>query len=157
MGGVAPGRDMQISLEVAVTSEWQASDHTLGGRISIAREAASLSPAQVGRRLGIKTETLRNWETDRSEPRANRLTMLAGVLGVTPSWLLMGQGEGPVSADVSSGDLETLQRLADDARREQQNLAATLARLDAKIVKLRDRVCQDEALPEAEGVASEFV
>jgi hypothetical protein len=80
--------------------------------------------------------------------------MLAGVLGVTPSWLLMGQGEGPVSADVSSGDLETLQRLADNARREQENLADTLARLEAKIVKLRDRVYREEVSAEVEEVES---
>ena len=35
------------------------------------------------------------WESDRSEPRANRLTMLAGFLGVTPTWLLYGVGNAP--------------------------------------------------------------
>ncbi|MDH3757970.1 MAG: helix-turn-helix domain-containing protein, partial [Gammaproteobacteria bacterium] len=48
--------------------------------------------------LGIKTETLHDWETDRSEPRSNRLLTLAGVLNVSPTWLLTGAGEAPIDA-----------------------------------------------------------
>ncbi len=133
-------------------NDWQASDHTLGGRISIAREAASLSSAQVARRLGIKSETLRNWETDRSEPRANRLTMLAGVLNVSPGWLLSGRGEGPPVGDMSGDDVLALQMLVNSARREQQNLADTLDRLEAKISHLTGRVDQGQWSPEPERV-----
>jgi transcriptional regulator with XRE-family HTH domain len=135
-----------------VDTDWQASDHTLGGRISIARETASLSSAQVARRLGIKSETLRNWETDRSEPRANRLTMLAGVLNVSPGWLLSGKGEGPPVGEVSGADVLALQLLVNSARREQQTLADTLNRLEAKISHLGDRVDQGQWSPEPERV-----
>ena len=69
---------------------------TLGGRIVQAREALSLTTAQLARRLGVKTETLQAWESDRSEPRSNRLLMLAGMLSVSPTWLLMGSGESPI-------------------------------------------------------------
>ncbi|WP_136661099.1 helix-turn-helix domain-containing protein [Nitratireductor sp. XY-223] len=68
---------------------------TLGGRISRARDALDLTTSQLARRLGVKTDTVHAWETDRSEPRANRVTMLAGVLGVSPTWLLNGIGEAP--------------------------------------------------------------
>lgn len=129
-------------------TDWQASDHTLGGRISIARETASLSSAQVARRLGIKSETLRNWETDRSEPRANRLTMLAGVLNVSPGWLLSGTGEGPPVGEVSDHDVAALQMLLNSARREQQTLADTLDRLEAKISHLAHRIDQGQWAPE---------
>lgn len=70
-------------------------EDTLGGRLYKAREAAGLTVAQAARRLGIQTKTWKLWENDQSEPRSNRLMMAAGVLGVSPSWLLMGQGEGP--------------------------------------------------------------
>lgn len=68
---------------------------TLGGRLYKARESAGLTVAQAARRLGIQSKTWKLWENDQSEPRSNRLMMAAGVLGVSPSWLLMGQGEGP--------------------------------------------------------------
>lgn len=67
---------------------------TLGGRLSRARDAAGMSSAQLARRIGVKSSTMQAWESDRSEPRANRLTMLAGFLGVTPTWLLCGVGNG---------------------------------------------------------------
>ena len=41
---------------------------------------------------GVQSKTLKNWELDRSEPRSNRLVNLAGVLGVTASYLLDGTG-----------------------------------------------------------------
>jgi transcriptional regulator with XRE-family HTH domain len=61
-----------------------------------------LTTSQLARRLGIKTETLHDWETDRSEPRSNRLLTLAGVLNVSPTWLLTGAGEAPIDALTSS-------------------------------------------------------
>ncbi len=74
------------------------SEDTLGGRIVHAREAQDLTTSQLARRMGIKTETLQEWETDRAEPRSNRLLTLAGMLNVSPTWLLTGAGESPVDA-----------------------------------------------------------
>jgi transcriptional regulator with XRE-family HTH domain len=71
---------------------------TLGGRIVLAREEQDLSTSQLARRMGVQTETLRNWETGRKEPRSNRLMTLAGMLNVSPTWLLTGAGEGPVDS-----------------------------------------------------------
>ena len=70
-------------------------DTTLGGRISIAREASELSASQVVKRLGVKSTTYAAWEADRSEPRANKLVALAGILNVSPPYLLGGLGEQP--------------------------------------------------------------
>jgi HTH-type transcriptional regulator, cell division transcriptional repressor len=74
---------------------------TLGGRIWRAREAAGYSAAKFSRTLGIRKETLDAWESDRSEPRANRLVTMAGLLSVSPSWLLHGIGESPLDENVS--------------------------------------------------------
>ena len=68
---------------------------TLGERIIHAREQQGLTTAQLARRLGVKSSTLQEWESDRSAPRSNRLITLAGVLSVSPTWLLMGYGERP--------------------------------------------------------------
>ncbi len=71
---------------------------TLGGRIVYARESQDLTTSQLARRMGVKTETLQDWETDRAEPRSNRLLTLSGMLNVSPTWLLTGAGESPVDS-----------------------------------------------------------
>lgn len=68
---------------------------TTGGRLSRARDAKSMTVAELAAHIGVKVETLTAWESDRSEPRANRLFMLAGALGVTPTWLMHGVGQSP--------------------------------------------------------------
>ncbi|WP_298675777.1 helix-turn-helix transcriptional regulator [uncultured Lentibacter sp.] len=67
---------------------------TFGDRVAGAREAAGMSQKQLAKRLGVKIVTLRNWENDMAEPRANKLSMLAGLLNVSMMWLLDGSGEG---------------------------------------------------------------
>ena len=78
--------------------EHSGSADTLGGRIVFAREAQDLTTSQLARRMGVKTETMQDWETDRAEPRSNRLLTLAGMLNVSPTWLLTGVGESPVDS-----------------------------------------------------------
>ncbi len=72
---------------------------SIGARIVAARENVGLTTPQLARRLGIKAQTLLAWETGQTEPRANRLAMLAGLLGVSPGWLLTGRGDAPISAE----------------------------------------------------------
>lgn len=75
--------------------DWYSDEQaTLGDRIAAAREAAGLSQAQLASKLGVRSRTLRGWESDLSEPRANRLQMMAAMLGVSLRWLLSGEGEG---------------------------------------------------------------
>ena len=93
---------------VGIRSDMPLDDDTLGGRICAARETLGLSTAQLARRLGVKTATMSGWELDRAEPRSNKLVMLAGVLNVSPSWLLTGVGESP-SDDISNNEIEALQ------------------------------------------------
>lgn len=75
--------------------DWYAPDAaTFGDRVAAAREAAGMDQAALARRLGVRLATLRGWENDLSEPRANRLSMLAGLLNVSMMWLINGEGEG---------------------------------------------------------------
>ncbi len=67
---------------------------TFGDRLAAAREDAGMTQAVLAKRLGVKTGTLADWENDLKEPRANRLSMLSGLLGISLSWLLTGKGEG---------------------------------------------------------------
>jgi HTH-type transcriptional regulator, cell division transcriptional repressor len=67
---------------------------TFGDRLAAAREMADMTQSELARRLGVRAATLRSWEEDLSEPRANRLSMMAGLLNVSMMWLINGQGEG---------------------------------------------------------------
>ena len=84
------------------------SEDTLGGRLVAARESNNLTTAQLARRIGVKTETMSNWENDRDEPRANRLVIIAGVLNVSPTWLLCGAGESPSGQSTSADTAATV-------------------------------------------------
>ena len=77
------------------------SEDTLGGRMSYAREVAEMEMSEAARRLGVMTSTWKAWECDRDTPRSNRLFMMAGILGVTPIWLLAGRGPGPFENSLS--------------------------------------------------------
>jgi transcriptional regulator with XRE-family HTH domain len=87
-------------------------DDTPGGRMSLARETLNLSVAEVARVVGVEDKTLRYWENDQAEPRANKLTMLAGVLQVSLSWLLTGVGHGPNWDDFTEAPALAPNRLA---------------------------------------------
>ena len=67
---------------------------TFGDRVAAAREQTGMTQAMLAKRLGVRLSTLRGWEDDLSEPRANRLSMLAGLLNVSMMWLITGEGEG---------------------------------------------------------------
>lgn len=81
--------------DAAHTDWFDPSETTFGDRLTGAREASGMSAAQLAKRLGVKKKTLEQWENDHSEPRANRLSMLAGLLNVSLLWLLTGEGDGP--------------------------------------------------------------
>jgi transcriptional regulator with XRE-family HTH domain len=80
--------------EAIEESQWYSTEvATLGDRLVALREQAQLSQADLSRKLGVKKSTLVAWEEDRNEPRANRLQMLSGILGVSLKWLLTGEGD----------------------------------------------------------------
>ncbi len=111
-------------------------DHqnTLGGRIIYAREQQSMSCAQLARRLGIETSTMQDWESDRAEPRSNRLSMLAGLLNVSPTWLLMGYGERPgdILDETEMAHIQnTIRRIRDQMLSTTDELEQLQERLDS--------------------------
>lgn len=89
--------DCRVQETASIYSGTQDED-TMGGRLQRARDAAGLTVAQVAARLGVRPSTVLAWETDRSQPRANKLQMLAGLLNVGLAWLMDGLGKGPREA-----------------------------------------------------------
>ncbi len=109
---------------------------TFGDRMTGAREASGLSQTELARRLGVKVKTIRAWENDRSEPRANRLQMLAGMLGVSIMWLLNGEGdglEGPETPVEMSDDMTAILKDLRSLKVEQARLAERAARLEKRL------------------------
>lgn len=79
---------------------WYSADTaTFGDRLAGARDAAGMDQKALATKLGVKLSVITGWENDLKEPRANRLQMLAGILGVSMSWLLTGEGDGPDAPD----------------------------------------------------------
>ena len=68
-----------------------------GARLATAREAVGLTAAELAQRMGVGTATVAAWEAGRSRPRTNRLLILAGLISVSPTWLLSGLGDGPMA------------------------------------------------------------
>lgn len=110
---------------------------TFGDRVAAGREALGLSQEGLAKRLGIKLKTLQNWEYDVSEPRANKLQMLSGVLNVSLVWLLTGEGEGldePTDAALSP-DLTSVLTELREMRLEASKATARLGRLEKRLRK----------------------
>ncbi|WP_419739978.1 helix-turn-helix domain-containing protein [Ruegeria sp.] len=118
-------------------TDWYGPDAaTFGDRLAGAREAAGMTQAQLARRLGVKKATIAAWENDLSEPRANRLSMMAGMINVSIMWLLTGEGEG-MEAPLEEGEanLELADAVAElrAIRGEMRASAERAARLEKKL------------------------
>ncbi len=76
-------------------SNWYSEEaSTFGDRLVGAREQMGWTQQELAKRLGVKLKTVRSWEEDLNEPRANKLQMLAGILNVSIMWLISGEGDG---------------------------------------------------------------
>ena len=109
---------------------------TLGGRIHRARQASDLTTAQLALRVGVTTATATSWETNHSKPRANRLVMLAGVLNVSPTWLIFGLGESPTDETLQS-ELALLKSELARARRVHEELGKVIGSMGVHIGRLK--------------------
>lgn len=123
--------------EQTQANDWYAPDQaTFGDRLTAAREAQGLTQSQLSGRLGIKLQTLQGWENDRSEPRANKLQMAAGLLNVSMGWLLTGEGEGladPVSPEDLAEDAQTLLKDLRAMRAETMRLANRMGKAEKRL------------------------
>ncbi|WP_282181092.1 helix-turn-helix domain-containing protein [Aliiroseovarius marinus] len=119
--------------------DWFSEDAaTFGDRLAAAREAESMSQSALARRLGVKLKTLRGWEEDLSEPRANKLQMVSGVLNVSMRWLLTGEGEGVSEPTLEDGDAPEVRDLLleiRDIKMQMSRSAEQLGRLEKRLRK----------------------
>ncbi len=115
---------------------------TFGDRLAAAREAAGMEPAALARRLGVKASTIRKWEEDLSEPRANRLSMIAGLLGVSITWLIDGTGEGVEGPETAETDADAHAILSE--MRELRTILISKAEQIGRLEKRLKKHLQDQ-------------
>jgi transcriptional regulator with XRE-family HTH domain len=106
----------------------------LSRRIAEAREAAGLSREELARNAGVTVQTVEEWEAADRTPRANRLTTLGGVLGVSPAWLLSGEGPAPGDSSAALGPGRA------EVRAEIDAIRADLERATMALNRLAERL-----------------
>jgi HTH-type transcriptional regulator, cell division transcriptional repressor len=107
-------------------------EDTLGSRIIRSRESNGMTSADVARKLGVKKTTYEAWEADRSEPRAHHIVRLAGMLGVSPAWMLGGVGDAPSEDTIDDEIMLVQQQIA--------NLKEMRAQTDQAILSLENAI-----------------
>lgn len=75
-------------------------------RIARAREAKGLSQSQLARDMGISPQAVQNWEAGKANPKGDRLSSLAMILGVSVDHLITGapMKAWPSEVDATSPD-----------------------------------------------------
>lgn len=128
-------------------TDWYGPDAaTFGDRIAAAREATGMTQGQLAKRLGVRTKTLRAWEDDLSEPRANRLSMLSGLLNVSMRWLITGEGAGVEAPDETTSDQSDLAGILRELRvlrTDIQKKAEDIGRLEKRLRQIVDTPAHD--------------
>lgn len=114
---------------------------TFGDRLAAARDACGLAQKDLARRLGVSVKTLENWENDVSEPRANRLTTLSGILNVSLPWLMTGEGQG-VEPEVEAAEPGAREILS-EMRTLRVEMTRTANRLGVLEKRLRETMRAD--------------
>lgn len=133
MTSLPGGRDAEIEADASWYDDATA---TFGDRIAAAREAAGLSVNDLARRSGVAVASVRAWEEDQSEPRANTLQRVAGILGVSIMWLLAGEGDGldqPLDTHDMPEDLTAILVELRSLRTDQARLVERLGRLEKRL------------------------
>lgn len=114
---------------------------TFGDRVAAARDARQMTQKQLAKRLGVGLKTVEGWENDVSEPRANKLQTLSGVLNVSIPWLLTGEGLGVELANEDPSPPEIAEVLAEmrvlrtDLQRSAERLGVLEKRLKGVLSK----------------------
>ena len=109
---------------------------TFGDRLAAARDKTGMTQKDLAKRLGIKLSTLKSWEEDWAEPRANKLQMLSGLLNVSLTWLLNGEGDGLGAPDDDAelpSDVNDILLQIRDERTQMTRLADKLSLLEKRL------------------------
>ncbi|WP_421782003.1 helix-turn-helix domain-containing protein [Kiloniella litopenaei] len=123
---------------------------TMGERIEAARKSKGLSASQLARRVGVKVSTMNNWESDRSEPRANKLVALAGVLSVNMIWLLEGSDDNSsLPPNVEVVETADLQSKINRLQSMHERMVQLLFEISSEVNRVQRGIKEDQAEQDA--------
>lgn len=105
----------------------------LGRRMSDAMALAGQTTDSLAVQLGVPAATVAAWQAGEETPSATMINRLAGILGTSLSWMLIGEGSEP--RDQSAEDHQDVQAALDEAR---EALRLAEARLDTVADRLAD-------------------
>ena len=117
---------------------WYSAETATFVDVACRREAAGLDQKTLASKLGVRTGVLADWENDLKEPRSNRLQMVAGLVGVSITWLLTGEGEGidaPVEAQQTPPEVADMLAELRKLRGEVAQTGEKLGRLEKRLRK----------------------
>ncbi|SEN46936.1 helix-turn-helix domain-containing protein [Palleronia pelagia] len=127
---------------VETQHDWYSNDTaTFGDRLADARQAASLSQNELAHRIGVRIGTLEKWENDMSEPRANQLQTISGLLNVSLRWLMTGEGDGLAAPSEPAPLSDDMTQLLNEMRQLQRAMvqqADTLGRLQKRLRRMQE-------------------
>ena len=103
----------------------------------MARETSGLSVDQVVKRLGVRATTYEAWEADRSEPRANKLVALAGILNISPPYLLSGLGKQPSKLGLPERQIRQLTAQIEQLEQNLKTATVSLRRIKSVLTKMK--------------------
>ena len=103
----------------------------------MARETSGLSVDQVVKRLGVRATTYEAWEADRSEPRANKLVALAGILNISPPYLLSGLGKQPSKSGLPERQIRQLTAQIEKLEQNLKTATASLRKIKSVLAKMK--------------------
>ena len=125
-------------MESLSENNYYANDNaTFGDRIYAARVAVGLSQSALAIRLGVQLKTVKKWEEDITEPRANKLQMISGLLNISITWLLIGEGIGPQDPESTMPISADLNEILVELRHTKSELLRLTKHLDVIDKKLR--------------------
>ena len=82
---------------------------TLGERIKEVRKTVGLTQSEFGEKIGIKGNTVTNYEADRREPQEVTLKAICDKFGISYKWL--NYGNGKMTAEVGNDVLSIINQI----------------------------------------------
>lgn len=113
---------------------------SMGGRIEISRSAQGLTQAQLASRLGVLTKTIGNWESDRSEPRINKLVTLTGILHVSVLWLMTGVESDSDNTEPKEYETAALASKVNQLLSHHQQTSTLILELQSEVNRLQSQI-----------------
>lgn len=93
----------------------------LGSNILVARKAKELTQQKLAERAGVSRATVAQIESGGVNPRLSTLVDLAFALDVSPMMLVMDKDDLEAIAELSTADVEKLERELSEAESDQMN------------------------------------